>query len=298
MTPLILRFEQSPGDVLCGTAALRDLHTSWPGRFLTGVQSPCPDLWEYNPNVMNVHGVEPILMHYPLVHTSNSHRRHFITAYRAFLADHLGIEIMQGPLRPDLHFCGEEQERLPMIEGPYWIVNSGGKNDFTCKQWPVERYQQVVDALPIRFVQVGELSPGHRHEPLRGVTDLRGKTTLRELILLVKHSQGVLCPVTFLMHCAAALERPCVVVAGGREPPWWEAYNGHEFIHNVGHLPCNERLGVPGGCWRSRVAALGDGTYHDDPDRLCADVVNGHPKCMSMITVEQVVEAIRRTSKQ
>ena len=32
--------------------------------------------------------------------------------------------------------------------------------------------------------------------------------------------------------------RPCVVVAGGREPAHWEAYPDHQFIHNNGALRC------------------------------------------------------------
>ena len=55
---------------------------------------------------------------------------------------------------------------------------------------------------------------------------------------LTYHAQGMLCPVTALMHLAAAAEmkggwpknRPCVVVAGGREPMQWEAYPHHQYI--------------------------------------------------------------------
>ena len=146
---------------------------------------------------------------------------------------------------------------------PYWIVAAGGKYDFTIKWWHFRRFQAVIDRFrdQIVFVQVGEA--GHYHPPLEGVIDLRGKTTLRQLIHLVFRAQGVLCPVTLLMHLAAAVEsgpgvppeRPCVVVAGGREAPHWEAYPAHQFIHTVGALACCAR----GGCWRSRVMPLGDG---------------------------------------
>src|SRR5258706_6787323 len=129
---------------------------------------------------------------------------------------------------------------------PYWIIVAGGKYDYTIKWWHFRRYQKVVDHFlgKIQFVQVGET--GHFHPPLHGVIDLRGKTNLRQIMRLVHHAQGVLCPVTFMMHLAAAVEapagrlqeRPCVVVAGGREPPAWEAYPAHRFLHTVGALPC------------------------------------------------------------
>jgi hypothetical protein len=97
------------------------------------------------------------------------------------------------------------------------------------------------------------------------------------------------------MHLAAAvetkagraLERPCVVVAGGREPPSWEAYPGHRFLHTIGQLPCCAR----GGCWRSRSVPLGDGDEKDQPQNLCVDTVRNLPRCMDLITPELVAQA-------
>ena len=137
---------------------------------------------------------------------------------------------------------------------------------------------------------------GHHHPKLKGVIDLRGQTSLRELIRLVYHSQGVLCSVTALMHLAAAVEtkrgqpanRPCVVVAGGREPAHWEAYPDHQFIHTNGALRCCAN----GGCWKDRTARLRDGDERDRPDHLCADVVNGLPRCMDLITAAEVIRRI------
>ena len=46
---LILRNFQSPGDIVMLTAAVRDLHLAYPGRFATDVRTSCPALWEHNP---------------------------------------------------------------------------------------------------------------------------------------------------------------------------------------------------------------------------------------------------------
>jgi ADP-heptose:LPS heptosyltransferase len=114
----------------------------------------------------------------------------------------------------------------------------GGKYDYSAKWWDLGRFQNVINHFygKILFVQVGELH--HYHPFMSGTIDLRGKTNLRQLVRLVYHAQGVLAPVSLLMHLAAAIEvkgkaqstRPCVVVAGGREPPHWEAYPQHQFI--------------------------------------------------------------------
>jgi len=154
-----------------------------------------------------------------------------------------------------------------------------------------------------------------------------GKTNLRQLIRLMHHAQGVLCPVTLHMHLAAAVpmrkgmpkNRPCVVVAGGREPAQWEAYPHHQYLHTNGALPCCDQ----GGCWKSRVVPLGDKDAKDEPGKLCTHVVHLRdpgksfrrksnealpphawaeapgrvatdylPRCLDLVTVADVIRAI------
>src|SRR5207253_9342766 len=117
---------------------------------------------------------------------------------------------------------------------------------------------------------------------------------------LMHHAAGVVCPVTLAMHLAAAVEsrpgrsrpRPCVVVAGGREPPHWEAYPGHQFLSTVGMLPCCQ----DGGCWKSRCQLVGDG---DDKDvrNVCEYPVQVSAelriaRCMHLITPDDVIRRV------
>jgi hypothetical protein len=53
-------------------------------------------------------------------------------------------------------------------------------------------------------------------------------------------------------------------------------------------LPCCDN----GGCWKSRVVPLGDGDDKDRPEELCVDVVGGLPRCMDMITADDVIRRI------
>lgn len=302
---LILRNTQSPGDLVMLTAAVRDLHSAHPGQFYTNVITSCPDLWEHNPHIVPVqeNEGEPIQCDYPLVHDCNKVGMHFIHGFRLDLEKKLGVSIPPGECKGDIHLSHEELSWMSQVEqirgigARFWIVNAGIKSDFTCKLW--DKYQGVIDHFrgKIEFVQVG--SNEHIHPALDGVLDLRGKTTMRELIRLVHHADGVLCGVTALMHLAAAVpvrngrpaSRPCVVVAGGREPQSWEAYNTHRFIQNVGTLDCCRT----GGCWKSRVVALNDGAEQDKS--LCAQPVEVRtgtfvPRCMDRISAAQVCEAI------
>ena len=306
MRKLILSNDQSPGDIVMLTAAVRDLHRKYPGDFLTDVRTPCADLWENNPYITALkpseQGVESVDCQYPLIHRSNQEPWHFLHGFIDFLNRRLDLQIeshgIQGRypylrVRKILDVAGAGDH---WRSGPVLDRRAGGKFDYTIKWWETARYQEVVDHFRGRvlFVQIGE--QGHHHPPLRGVIDLRGKTDLRQLIRLVYHAQGVLGPVSLPMHLAAAIEtkagmpknRPCVVIAGGREPPHWEAYPHHQFIHTVGALRCCDN----GGCWKSRTVPLGDGDPKDDPSDLCVDVVGSLPRCMDMVTADEVIRRI------
>ena len=304
MRKLILKCGLSPGDIVMMTAAVRDLQLCCPGQFLVDVRTSCSEIWDNNPHLTSLSeshpSVEVIDCSYPLIDECNWTPYHSVHGYIHFLNDQLDLSIKPTLFKGDIHLSVLERSWYSQVhevtgkEIPFWIVAAGGKYDVTVKWWPIEKYQQVVDHFRgrIQFVQVG--ARGHHHPRLDGVIDLRGQTDLRQLIRLVYHAQGVLCPVTALMHLAAAVEtktghsRPCVVVAGGREPAHWEAYPEHQFIHTNGALPCCPR----GGCWKDRVVPLGDGDERDHPDHLCLEPVGNVAKCMDLIGADEVIRRI------
>lgn len=301
---LILQCGLSPGDIVMLTAALRDLHRTYPGEYLTDVRTSTPELWENNPYVTKVPDSEGIDIDcsYPFIDDNCTLPYHFIHGFIHFLNQRLGLQIRPTEFRGDIHLTEDERlwasqvHELSREDTPFWIIAGGGKHDVTIKWWDTARYQKVVDHFrgKILFVQVG--NQGHHHPKLHGTVDLRGQTTFRELIRLVHHAQGVLSPVTCLMHLAAAVPnrweglKPCVVVAGGREPVHWEHYPGHQFLHTIGALDCCKETG----CWKDRTSPLGDGTHRDEPDALCLNVVSELPKCMAMIEPKEVIAAIER----
>ena len=314
MRRLLLKHFLSPGDVLMLTAVVRDLHLTFPGQYETDVETSCSDLWEHNPYVTkleeNAPDVETIVCEYPLIHQSNSMPYHFIHAFRLFLGEKLGVNIRPHAFKGDIHLSAEEKGWLSQVDEitgtpdtRFWIIVSGGKKDFTAKWWDPARCQEVVDHFKDRllFVQCGADGDHHVHQDLENVINLTGKTDLRQMVRLMHHADGVICPVTMFMHLAAAVEtrsgrpqnRPCVVVAGGREPSHWEAYPHHAFLHTNGCLPCCDF----GGCWKSRIVPLGDGDEKDNS--LCELPVlaaSGRvlPKCLDMIRTADVIGAVER----
>lgn len=179
----------------------------------------------------------------------------------------------------------------------------------TTKWYPTIRWQAVVDKLRpwgVQFVQEGAAKDIHVHPPLDGVLNAVGQTSVRDLIVNVYHAEGVACGCSFPMHIAGALSKPCVVVMGGREEPWYEWYSDHynafgdqakptkvphRMLHTLGLLSCCEKQG----CWLRRVEKLNDGRADYDASLCVKPVRTRHgviPACMDLITVSHVCEAI------
>ena len=312
--PLLLKTGQAPGDAVAMTAAIHSLHRAHPGKYLTSVESYWPDVFAFNPDVASHRipppdgangqakdGVADVQMHYPAVHQCNERGIHFMQGWCEFFGAALGVNIPLLTNRPRLYFPNP----APPVED-FWLVCSGGKRDFTNKLWGQHNYQEVVKRLKglVRFVQVGGARPvvpwnpschgsqGDEHPPLDGVVNMVGKTSLRELFDLTRRARGVLCGVSLLMHVAAALEKPAVVIAGGREPVPWNAYPLQQYVHTVGALPCRDTQGRLGGaCWRTRVVPLKDGTMLDND--LCERPVNGSPTSLTVQTIPECMKLIR-----
>ena len=320
---IILKSFLSPGDIVMLTAAVRDLKKAHGDKILVDVRTSADQIWENNPYLTKLDEKDPdvrvIEAEYPLIHRSNTSPFHFIHGYRMHLEEVLGINIPATDFKGDIHISDVEKSWISQIEemgikDDFWIINAGGKTDFTAKWWNPESYQKVVDHFKgkITFVQIGEKN--HFHQPIKGAINLIGKTDFRQLIRLVYHSVGVLSPVTAVMHLAAAVEmkstppknRSAVIIAGGREPFQWEAYPNHQYLHTNGALDCCDC----GGCWSSRATLIGDGDKKD-VENLCRYpvdhkriyTVDGKPinfreaKCLNMITPKMVIEAIEKYYK-
>lgn len=175
---------------------------------------------------------------------SNSSGEHITQAYRKAVIAKTGFQFPQGLLRPDLHLSEHEINMPRLVDGRYWVICIGKRPPFTSKYWPAERWQKVVENLPeITFVQVGHSD--HEHVELQGdnVINMIGKTQdqetgIRDLFRLVYHSDGCCSLVSSLMHIAAGFEKPCVVIAGAREPIRFEQYAFHRYLANQGSMKC------------------------------------------------------------
>lgn len=139
---------------------------------------------------------------------------------------------------------------------------SGALKPMKNKEWYAERYQEVVDKLypKYQFIQLGTAND----YPLNNVTDLRGKTTVRETTALLKNAALLVTHVGFMMHLARAVDCRSVIVYGGRERPDQSGYTCFENIYSA--VECSP-------CWLHNTCPY-------------------NKKCMEIISADMVDDAI------
>ncbi len=267
------------GDRLMFTPLVRDLkrlHPDWS----IGVESAGPEIWYNNPHIdltVTEATAEKIYDVGPgkVTRGSKTNGLHITAAFRCSLEEQLDERIPQGAFKPDV-YLSEQEKSHRLIDGQYWVINCD-TGPMSAKRWPLERFQALVDAMPdLTFVQVGLAKDCRGWLKGHNVIDLVDKTKIRELFSLVYHADGCISLVSSLMHVAAAFDKPCVIIAGGREPPTFERYAHHRYIDNVGCLPCCKMQA----CWHNALSACKD---HDEH----------YARCMRMIEPPQVEAAVR-----
>jgi len=292
---VILQERHSPGDILTMTRAVADLKMTYP-EMLIDVRSPCQEIWEGFPYLTPLEDNDPeakvISVDYPGIHRSGWSGEHFADAFREDIENKLGLKIKKTGYRPEIHLREEEKHWINQVEvefgwtGPFWILNAGRKNDNELKAY--HRWQEFADQWHHRFegkvklVQVGHLGNEdnpHFHPDLKGVYNLVGKTDTRQLIRLAWWSHGTIGPISFQFVLAASLQKPHVVVAGGKEGVRWHIYPHGRFLYTNGALRCCE--------W--------DGCWLGGEKGKCRDLVETNvgtvPHCFELIKPHQIVDA-------
>ena len=175
------------------------------------------------------------------------------------------------PLRPYLFLSAEEKTVLAVTDKPAIAIQSSGKGAryfFRNKEWGAQNFDAVVRDLKAHYAVV---QIGLAEDPLLdGVTDLRGRLSLRQTASVLSQVRFFIGQVGFLMHLARSVDCRSVIVFGGRELPSQAGY------------PCNENLScLPpcAPCWQKNECAF-------------------ERKCLTQILPDDVIEAVRRIEER
>jgi lipopolysaccharide heptosyltransferase I len=133
------------------------------------------------------------------------------------IAGSLGCNVsdIRFPLNTSNNF-GELKNKFSLPD-EYIIVVPGAR--WNTKRWPAERFGKVSSELNVRSVIVGSGSDSEVAEVAKNnsggnAISLAGKTTLKELIAIIKNARFMLTNDTGPMHMAAALQVPVYAVFG------------------------------------------------------------------------------------
>ena len=166
--------------------------------------------------------------------------------------------------KPVFHLTDQEKLKGQLKKNQVVVTTSstGARFPMQNKEWSIEKYQQVVDHLceTYNFVQLGASTDS----ALKNVTDLRGKTSIRETAAILSHSMLMISHVGFLMHLARAVDCRSVIIYGGRERPDQSGYACFDNIYSA--VECSP-------CWLHNICHY---------DR----------KCMRLISADRVINSI------
>jgi ADP-heptose:LPS heptosyltransferase len=255
MPDIMLQFGGGIGDELLLTAVARELKKRKPSLKIWQV-SHSADLLLGNHYYDRVFTME----HWPLRYSA------LLSARRCRLAYATEKVTRKEEIPPDIHIiaelcrkagiCGEVAIR------PYIFLTEAERKAGRCAQrqiaiqcigdnsyvtvmrnklWYTDRFQEVLDTIRmkegsgLRILQVGK----GEDTLLRGVTDLRGRTSLRETAAVLSQSECFIGTVGFLMHLARAVECRSVIIYGGREHSIQTGYICNENLNSfVECAPC------------------------------------------------------------
>ena len=161
-------------------------------------------------------------------------KQHILT----LLGKRVGLET---PLsRPSIFLSKREKETrlLPESKKPWIGIQSTGLSLWTDnKNWGVDSFAEVVRILSPQasFVQIGGAQDTHLPVDL----NWQGNLSIREVFYVLQNCKVFIGQVGFLMHAAASVGLPSVIVYGGFEAPWQSGYEANSNLYSaVECAPC------------------------------------------------------------
>lgn len=130
--------------------------------------------------------------------------------------------------------------------GPYAVMVPGAR--WKTKLWPAESFGKVASMLPLRSIVVGSGTDKTIADEVVACSEERavsmaGKTSLKELIEIMRNAEVVITNDSGPMHIAAALGIPVIAIFGPTSPKRTGPYgNGHiVFQSDAACVPCFKR---------------------------------------------------------
>ena len=337
---LVLSQDGSLTDAITFTVVPRAIYRRYPGKYRISVRTPYPDIWIGNRFIQHnfrndaATGVLQVVeIATPEAYAGDKHgRKHLMQLQlEATCVALKRFEVEELPLtevKPDITLSSKEYWTRPsprgVLEGkPYWLVCTGWTNETSTGAWDGTKWEQVVNRLATStaflLAQIRNEYEDSVNKKMKMAVNLRDLLTVRETIWLMHHARGVITTNGALVHMAAALCKPCVVVAGASQEPRRASYTedslkalaapiddryqkladvvvAHKYL--VGNGKCPDK-----GCRISSVASANPEEFTCPhvikADRMKTESPNiTQARCIHEITTDVVTKAVLAYEKQ
>jgi ADP-heptose:LPS heptosyltransferase len=241
------------GDGLLLTPTLRKLKQQWPNckTKVYCLNRRHLELFQHNPHidVLRAASFRAAPLDYLLYLTKRS--LFSSTMFGEFSPDMMGkhvteavadvIDVKLDDHRVEVFLTGEEELEAEALtrkyENPVVVhvtsVTSANQN------WPPEKWEALVRANPqFTFLQLGSSSETR----IEAAVDMRGRTTLRQSIAILKYVKSFVGVVSFLAHATNAVGTPGVVLFGPSAPRVWGHPNNINLWRDLRCSPCIDML--------------------------------------------------------
>lgn len=157
----------------------------------------------------------------------------------AMIAELIGVELAEQRL--EIYLKKEEETRALKLLSKYSnpiIINITSQTSAN-QHWPVENWEELIRTMPeYTFIQLGLKT----EKKINGAIDMRGETTLRESIAILKYAKSFLGVVSFMAHATNTVDLPGVVLYGPSTPQIWGHKNNINLYKNLQCAPCIDVL--------------------------------------------------------
>jgi ADP-heptose:LPS heptosyltransferase/GT2 family glycosyltransferase len=215
--PIVIRRAGAFGDVLLTTPVIRALREKYPLSPIH-VETGCPQIFLNNPDVTSATQRTPNLPDALLFELNGSYEsfpnQHFVWSY----AQRCGFE---QPVDDRTHLFVSDQDRVNAVysmPGDDWAAVQVGPNTWRSKEWPADRFQQVIEnlrAMGMKVVLVGMHGRGNSAD-----ADMRGRTTIQEMGALIERAKIFIGLDSLPMHVSQAMHTPTIGLFGVTDPQW------------------------------------------------------------------------------
>ena len=234
---IVFRTGFGVGDILMATGVLRAFRRLQPQPMI--VETHYPELFQGNPDAWQVwkdgkvtDGIQAAFGHRFIWRIGNFLTSKYdqlrITPHYPFpskgvhvmdsMANTIGVTLLPEDHHPFLYLSNTEKKSKEWVKD--WVaVQSSSSTYWTPnKNWVPGRMQQVVNILKKEGYSLVHLGSAE-DTPLDNVTDLRGKTTLREGAAILANTSLFIGLEGGLVHLARSVGRTCVVIYTGYTTP-------------------------------------------------------------------------------